>query len=250
LYRSARTVAEVAQLLGKESKARVYEAFAESTRDAFVSRYVRPDGTIKSEAPTVYALAIAFGLLDAERQTEAGNRLKELVEASGYHVSTGFAGTPYVLDALTQTGHLAVAYRLLLEQSCPSWLYPVTMGATTIWERWDSMLSDGSINPGEMTSFNHYALGAVADWMHRAIGGIAALEPGYDRVLIAPKPGGGITWGKTSLESQQGRIALDWEIKGKDVVVKVELPEGLPALVDLHGRDPFEIVGTGKPMRV
>ena len=79
---------------------------------------------------------------------------------------------------------------MLLEQSCPSWLYPVTMGATTIWERWDSMLPDGSLNPGEMTSFNHYALGAVADWMHRTIGGIAPLEPGYERVLIAPRPGG------------------------------------------------------------
>ena len=98
---------------------------------------------------------------------------------SGHRISTGFAGTPFITDALTTTGHLDDAYRLLLQRECPSWLYPVTMGATTVWERWDSMLPDGTINPGEMTSFNHYALGAVADWMHRTIGGVAPLEPGY-----------------------------------------------------------------------
>ena len=121
---------------------------------------------------------------------------------SGYRIPTGFAGTPFVLDALTSTGHLDEAYRLLLQRECPSWLYPVTMGATTIWERWDSMLPDGTINPGEMTSFNHYALGAVADWMHRTIGGIAPLEPGYSKVLIAPQPGGGIRWARSSTPNQ------------------------------------------------
>ena len=121
----------------------------------------------------MYALAIVFGLLDENRTAQAGDRLAALVAEGGYHIQTGFAGTPFVTDALTLTGHLDDAYRLLLQTECPSWLYPVTMDATTIWERWDSMLPDGTINPGEMTSFNHYALGAVADWMHRTIGGIA-----------------------------------------------------------------------------
>ena len=123
----------------------------------------------------------------------------------GYHIQTGFAGTPFVTDALTLTGHLDDAYRLLLQTECPSWLYPVTMDATTIWERWDSMLPDGTINPGEMTSFNHYALGAVADWMHRTIGGIAPGEPGYRTVRVAPRPGGGIEWAKSSLRTPYGR---------------------------------------------
>ncbi len=94
-------------------------------------------------------------------------------------MSTGFAGTPAVLPALTEFGHLQLAYRMLLEPECPSWLYPVRMGATTIWERWDSMLTDGTINPGQMTSFNHYALGSVADWMHANIGGITPIEAGW-----------------------------------------------------------------------
>ncbi len=136
-------------------------------------------GRIDSDAITVYALAIVFDLLDEPTRQLAGDRLATLVADNGHHIATGFAGTPYVCDALTSTGHLDDAYRLLLQQECPSWLYPVTMGATTIWERWDSMLPDGTINPGQMTSFNHYALGAVADWMHRIIGGITPVEPGY-----------------------------------------------------------------------
>jgi alpha-L-rhamnosidase len=140
---------------------------------------------VLSDCPTVYALAIAFGLLDEPQLQFAGDRLAELVVENGYRVATGFAGTPYICDALALTGHLDHAYRLLLERECPSWLYSVTMGATTIWERWDSMLPDGSINPGQMTSFNHYALGAVADWMHRVVGGLAprraGLSAGPDR---------------------------------------------------------------------
>ena len=106
-------------------------------------------------------------------------RLVALVRSSGYHISTGFVGTPLICDALCSVGEYAAAYRLLMQRECPSWLYPVTMGATTIWERWDSLLPDGSVNPGEMTSFNHYALGAVADWLHRTVGGLA---PGCARI--------------------------------------------------------------------
>ena len=97
---------------------------------------------------------------------------------SGYRIGTGFVGTPIIQDALTQTGHLDTARRLLVQTENPSWLYPVTMGATTIWERWDSMLPDGTINPGQMTSFNHYAFGAIGDWLHRVVAGLAPDAPG------------------------------------------------------------------------
>jgi alpha-L-rhamnosidase len=242
LYRSARTVADVARRIGLEEREEEISSLATRTREAFLESYLRRDGRIKSDAPTVYALAVVFGLLEANERQAAGDRLAELIREGGYHVSTGFAGTPYVLDALTMTGHIDTAYRMLLEQSCPSWLYPVTMGATTIWERWDSMLPDGSINPGEMTSFNHYALGAVADWMHRTIGGIAPLEPGYERVLIAPRPGGEISWAKSSLESPRGRISVEWSVAGDELTVVVALPEGVSGVVDLPGREPVEIV--------
>ena len=195
-----------------------------------------------SDAQTVYALAIVFGLLDDQQTEAAGKRLAELVAGSGYRIQTGFAGTPYVTDALTLTGHLDDAYRLLLQQEVPSWLYSVTMGATTIWERWDSMLPDGSINPGQMTSFNHYALGAVADWMHRVIGGIAPLEPGYSRVLIAPQPGGGITWAKASLRTRHGLVATSWSLEDAEKVrLEVNVPEGVTAVVRVPGEPEREL---------
>jgi alpha-L-rhamnosidase len=210
-------------------------------RAAFNQHYVADDGTVHSDCATVYALAIVFGLLDGPMTARAGGRLSALVKENGYRISTGFAGTPYVTDALTQTGHLDDAYRLLLERDCPSWLYPVTMGATTIWERWDSMLPDGTINPGQMTSFNHYALGAVADWMHRVIGGIAPLAPGYGKVLIAPQPGGGLTWATASLETPHGRVEVRWRETGPDLTVEAAVPAGVTGVLRLPGQPDREL---------
>ena len=134
------------------------------------------------------------------------------------------------MDALTPHRSRHDAYRLLLQRECPSWLYPVTMGATTIWERWDSMLPDGTINPGEMTSFNHYALGAVADWMHREIGGLAPLEPGYSRILVAPKIGTGIDWARTTLHTPHGMAGVSWDRDGGNIDIQVTVPEGASAV--------------------
>jgi alpha-L-rhamnosidase len=236
LYRDARILAKTAALLQRNEDERHFADLAERTRTAFNEHYVHDDGTIRSDAQTVYALALVFGLLDEDTGQLAGKRLAELVAESGYRIQTGFAGTPYVLDALSASGHLDEAYRLLLQRECPSWLYTVSMGATTIWERWDSMLPDGTINPGEMTSFNHYALGAVADWMHRCVGGIAPLEPGYSRVLIAPQPGGDIRWARSSLETKHGKISVSWsKDSGGPIELDIDVPEGVTALVQLPG---------------
>ena len=242
LYRSATMVAEAAGILGKEDDAAYFADLADRTRNAFVEHYVSSDGMIASDAQTVYALAIVFGLLDAKQTELAGERLAQLVAEGGYRIGTGFAGTPYINDALTVTGHLDDAYRLLLQRETPSWLYAVTMGATTIWERWDSMLPDGSINPGKMTSFNHYALGAVADWIHRVIGGIAPLEPGYVRVLIAPQPGGGLTWAKASLRTRHGLVTTSWSLEDAGKMrLEVNVPEGVTAVVRVPGEPEREL---------
>ncbi|WP_438822278.1 family 78 glycoside hydrolase catalytic domain [Kineococcus terrestris] len=245
-FRSAHLVAQAAALLGRDGDAQRYGALAERLRTAFGEHYVGQDGTVTSDCPTVYALAVVFGLLDGEVRRRAGDRLAELVAGAGHRIATGFAGTPFVTDALTLTGHLDDAYRLLLQTECPSWLYPVTMGATTVWERWDSMLPDGTVNPGEMTSFNHYALGAVADWVHRTVAGLAPLEPGYRRSLVAPRPGGGLTWARGALQTPHGRLAVAWEFAdgpdgGRELVVDVEVPAGTSALVRLPGRDDEEL---------
>jgi alpha-L-rhamnosidase len=244
-YRSADLLARTAELLGRPADQDHFRDVAEKLKQAFNQQYVDDHGVVHSDCATVYALAIHFGLLDEAKTAFAGQRLAELAEQAGYRVSTGFAGTPFVTWALGETGHLDAAYRLLLEKECPSWLYPVTMGATTIWERWDSMLPDGSINPGEMTSFNHYALGAVADWLHKVVLGIDATEPGYRSIRIAPQPGGGLTWAKGSLLTPHGEINSSWRIDGTDLTLDVTVPDGCTAEVLLPGR-PAESVSGGE----
>ena len=244
LYRSASFAARAADILGLDADARRWPTLADRTRDAFVEHYVDAAGRVRSDCATVYALAIAFGLLDAAARVRAGARLAELVRAANYRVSTGFAGTPYVTWALSETGHVEDAYRLLLEEGCPSWLYPITMGATTIWERWDSMLPDGSINPGQMTSFNHYALGAVADWISQVVGGIRAAEPGYARVRIEPVPGPGLDWADVSLDAPVGVIRSGWKrLPDGSVEVTAEIPDGVGADLVLPDGRAFAVVG-------
>jgi len=245
-YRTAWIISEAAAVLGDTQTAAEFARHAGDLRDAFHSAYV--DGQrILSDCTTVYSLAIVFDLLDDDEKAWAGDRLAELVAESGHHISTGFAGTPFIMDALSSTGHIDTAYRLLLQQECPSWLYPVTVGATTIWERWDSMLPDGTINPGEMTSFNHYALGAVADWMHRVLGGIAPLDPGYSRILIAPQPGGDLDWAEVGLETPHGRAHVRWERGAQTIDAQVTVPEGVTAVFrDVDGNETLLDAGKHK----
>jgi alpha-L-rhamnosidase len=245
LARSAQLVAEVAEVLGDTGAVARYRALAERTREAFAREYVSPAGRVVSDAATGYVLALCFDLLpDRSQRQHAGARLVELVEEAGYRIATGFVGTPLICDALTRAGHLDVAYRLLLERGCPSWLYPVTMGATTIWERWDSMLPDGSVNPGEMTSFNHYALGAVADWLHRTVAGLGPAAPGYRRISFQPRPGGGLTRAAARHRTPYGVAAVSWVLRDGTLMVEATVPPNTEATVHLPGRAPFEI-GSG-----
>ena len=245
-YRTARIVAESAALTGREDDAARFRALADRLALG-VQRPLRAGRRhITSDAPTVYALAIAFDLLDETDRPARATGWPSSSRRTATTSRTGFAGTPFVTDALTDTGHLDAAYRLLLERTCPSWLYPVTMGATTVWERWDSMLPDGTINPGEMTSFNHYALGAVVDWMHRTVGGIAPLEPGYARVRLAPRPGGGITWASTSLETPHGLVTSRWRLDDGVLTLDAVLPDGVTGIVSLPGEPDVEVTGVAR----
>lgn len=240
---TTRRLADTAIILGRTAEAEKYAEIAAQARDAFRDEYVVAGGLLTSDAQAAYALAIRFDLLSAGEKRVAGERLAELVREAGHRIATGFAGTPLISDALTATGHLDEAYALLLEDSCPSWLYTVRMGGTTIWERWDSMLPDGSINPGEMTSFNHYALGSVADWMHRTIGGLAPAEPGYRRVVWAPQPGGDLTSATVTFQSRYGTITGSWTRTPESVSYELQLPTGVTGQVRLPGTEErFELV--------
>ena len=246
LYRSVDLTARAAGILGRRSEADRYRALAEKVRTAFLREYVSEAGRMMSDAQTAYATAIVFGLSGSDAQrARMGERLAELVSKNGHRIGTGFVGTPVIADALTATGGLETAGQLLLQTENPSWLYPVTMGATTIWERWDSMLEDGSINPGEMTSFNHYALGAVADWLHRTVAGLAPAEPGYRVIRIAPQPLSELDHASATLESPYGRAHVAWRREGDRIVIEAEVPANTTAEVVLPDRGESFTVGSG-----
>ena len=234
--RSAQIVADAAAVLGHDDLAEEYGNLAATVRAAFRDMYVAPSGRISSDSPTAYAIAIAFDLYERpEQRAHAAARLALVFEAGEHRIATGFVGTPLVLPALSAMGDTRTAYRLLTETACPSWLYPVTMGATTVWERWDSMLPDGSINPGEMTSFNHYALGSVADWMHQVIGGIAPAAAGYRELRFAPVPGRGVTSAECALRTPYGTARCRWSIDGTRFSFEALVPPNTTATAVLPG---------------
>jgi alpha-L-rhamnosidase len=247
LARSAEIVGQAAAVVGDRDTARQYADLAARTREAFAREYVTAGGRVLSDAQTVYALALEWALLPgAEQRARAGRRLADLVRSAAFRISTGFVGTPLIADALTTAGATDVAYRLLLQTGVPSWLYPVTMGATTIWERWDSLLPDGSINPGEMTSFNHYALGAVADWLHRRVAGLAPAAPGYREIEVRPVPGHGLTRAAARHLTPYGPASVSWQRADGRLVLDVVVPVGTTATVHLPGTQEPVRVGSGR----
>ncbi|MEV6850704.1 glycoside hydrolase family 78 protein [Actinoplanes sp. NPDC051411] len=221
---------------------RTYAELAARVRQAFAREYATEGGRILDDAATSYALALQWALLPGEEQrARAGAKLADLVRTAGFRISTGFVGTPLMADALTDAGAPEVAYRLLLQTGCPSWLYPVTMGATTVWERWDSMLPDGSINPGQMTSFNHYALGAVADWMHRRVAGLAPDAPGYRRMSVRPVPTASLTHAAARHLTPYGEAGVRWERADGSLRLRVTVPVGVTATVHLPDGQAFDV---------
>ncbi|CAH0259702.1 hypothetical protein SRABI98_03473 [Microbacterium sp. Bi98] len=245
--RTARIVADAAALLGEEADAAHYRGVAERASGAFQDEFLSDSGRVVSDTPTSIAVALVFELFENEEQVRrAGSRLQELVGAGGFHISTGFVGTPIICDALVRAGSMDYAYHLLLQDELPSWLYPVSMGATTIWERWDSMLPDGSINPGDMTSFNHYALGAVADFLHRVVAGLAADAPGWERIRFEPQPGGRLEHASARYDSVRGTASIAWRRDGERLSIDVEVPAASVGVLVLPGSAEEIPVGPGR----
>ncbi|MDR1304403.1 MAG: glycoside hydrolase family 78 protein [Verrucomicrobiales bacterium] len=208
----AELMAKIAALLGHADDARQYKELHTNTVGAFRRRFVTPDGLIVSGTQTAYALALRFGLLPAPSRSAAAAELARNIQAHDWHLTTGFLGTPYLLDALTASGHLDVAYKLLEQETFPSWLFPVKHGATTIWERWDGWHPEKGFQHAGMNSFNHYAYGAVGEWMYRVVAGLNLDEarPGYQHIIFRPRPGGTIHWARASLQTADGEIAIRW----------------------------------------
>ncbi len=245
--RTARILADTAALLGNEEDTKRYRAVAARAARAFQDEFISASGRVVSDTPTSIAVALVFDLFENEGQAaRAGKRLLELAEQGGFHISTGFVGTPIICDALVLAGSVDYAYHLLRQEELPSWLYPVSMGATTIWERWDSMLPDGNINPGDMTSFNHYALGAVASFLHATVAGLESDAPGWERVRFQPRPGGGLTHASARYDSVRGTASIRWARDGGTLTIDVEVPAASTGVVVLPGTGREIHVGPGR----
>ncbi len=234
---STQLLINAAKVLGKEQDAVKYEALLQRIKAAFMREYVTPSGRLVSSTQTAYVLALHFDLLPEDLRTQAAKRLVDNITSYGNHLTTGFLGTPYLCHVLSRFGYDDVAFALLIQETYPSWLYPVKQGATTIWERWDGQKPDGTFQNAGMNSFNHYAYGAIGDWMYKHITGIQPIAdaPGYREFIISPKVGGGLTVAKASLESPYGTIRSEWVLEGNKMMLEVEVPANTRAKISFNG---------------
>lgn len=217
-------MAEIAALLGHRADAVRFRALHEKIVRAFRRAYVTPSGRVVGHCQTGYLLALAFDLLPVAQRPAALAHLVDLIASRDWHLTTGFIGTPLLCPVLTRFGRTDIAYRLLLQETYPSWLYPIKNGATTMWERWNSYTHENGFGPMGMNSFNHYAYGAIGEWMYKVIGGLRAEAPGYTSILFAPEPGGGVGSATIALEGPQGRIECAWRLKGKTLTLELLVP--------------------------
>lgn len=246
---STQLLINTAQLLGKTEDATSYTALLKRIREAFLNEYVTPGGRLVSGTQTAYVLALNFDMLPGEMRTDAVQRLVDNIKAYNFHLTTGFLGTPYLCQVLSRFGQDSVAYRLLLQETYPSWLYPVKMGATTIWERWDGIKPDGTFQTPTMNSFNHYAYGAIGDWMYRNIAGLNPDPdaPGYKRIIIQPRPGGGLTHAEASLETYYGKLHSGWKAEEDgSLVLDVVVPANTTARILLPAASADEVMESGE----
>jgi alpha-L-rhamnosidase len=204
---------------------------------------------VGENSQTAYALALRFGLLSEDLRAEAARRLAADVRARK-HLTTGFVGTPHLCHVLSDSGHLDLAYHLLNRDTYPSWLYPVKQGATTIWERWDGQKPDGTFQDAAMNSFNHYAYGAIGEWMYRVVAGIEIdpREPGYKHALIQPQPGGGLTSVEARLDTMYGPVASAWKLGGGRFELSVAVPPNARATVRLPGATLGQVTEGGRAL--
>jgi alpha-L-rhamnosidase len=230
---STKIFTDAAKLFGNSEDAGIYNAVHNKIKDVFIDEYVTKAGRVGTNSQTSYVLALMFDLLPENLRAKSARFLVDDIKSRGNRLSTGFLGTPYLCHVLSDNGYTDVAYDLLLQESYPSWLYPVKMGATTIWERWDGQKTDSTFQDPGMNSFNHYAYGAIGDWMYRVSAGIEILSPGYKHIAIQPHPTKRLQYSKASFESSYGTIASGWERKGDKIAVNIRIPANTDAVITL-----------------
>ncbi|MDE3252191.1 MAG: family 78 glycoside hydrolase catalytic domain [Bacteroidota bacterium] len=245
---STQLLIDAAKVLGKTEEVAHYEQLLQKVKAAFMREYVTPNGRLVSGTQTAYVLALNFDMLPENLREQAADRLVANVKSYGNHLTTGFLGTPYLCHVLTRFGHTDLAYTLLLQEKYPSWLYPVKMGATTIWERWDGIKPNGTFEVPSMNSYNHYSYGAIGDWMYRVMVGLDTYEdgPGYLHSKIQPHLGGGFTQASGSLQTLYGTLACSWKTTEKGLEMDVVIPANTRSTVFVPATATDTVTESGK----
>ncbi len=248
-------MSRAARLLGKVADVHDYDALLTRIKAAFQREFMTSSGRLISETQTAYVLALQFDMLPEALREQAVARLENNIKSYDFHLTTGFLGTPFLNPVLTRFGKTDVAYKLLLQDTYPSWLFPVKMGATTMWERWDSQKPDSTFQSPSMTSFNHYAYGAVGDWMYRTIAGIDTKETGfgynetgagYKEIIIKPQPGGGLTSARATLQTNYGQLVSGWSLDNGQLRMEVEIPANTSATVHFPVNSEVDLLENGQ----
>ncbi|HRH47354.1 MAG TPA: family 78 glycoside hydrolase catalytic domain [Panacibacter sp.] len=247
---SVQILINTAKVLNNSDDEATYTALLQKLKDAFVREYVTPNGRLISGTQTAYVLALNFDMLPENLRAQAAARLAENVHSYDDHLTTGFLGTPYLCHVLTRFGYADVAYKLLLQEDYPSWLYPVKMGATTIWERWDGEKPDSSFQTPGMNSFNHYAYGAIGDWMYRKMVGLDTYEDGvgYKHIKVQPHIGGGFTNASASLKTYYGTLSNSWKVESGKILMDVEIPANTTATIYIPAANADAVTESGKAL--
>lgn len=247
-YYSTTLLSKIAAVLGKNEDNEKYQEHAKKVKEAFIQEYITPNGRLVSHTQTAYALAISFDLIPENLKKKSAQYFARDIEKFR-HLTTGFLGTPLLCSTLSDIGRADLAFMLLNRKEFPSWLYPVTQGATTIWERWDTQKPDGTIIEG-MNSFNHYAYGAIGEWLYNYVAGVGidVENPGYKRVLLSPHPGGGLTNANAEFLSMYGKVKSSWKINDGKFEYEVIIPSNSTGLVTLPQATLSDVVESGKPL--
>ncbi|MFA6128950.1 MAG: glycoside hydrolase family 78 protein [Bacteroidales bacterium] len=246
---STKLVSQIATILEKQDDATAYQDLYNNIRGAFQKEFVTPNGRLSSNTQTAYVIALTFGLVPDWQRDSVAARLAKDVKSFG-HITTGFIGASLVNPVLSEFGYNDLAYMLLMRKEYPGYLYPITKGATTIWERWDGIKPDGSFQDPGMNSFNHYAYGAIGNWMYSQVAGLQEdpVIPAYKKIIIRPVPGGGLTWARAEHQTLFGLAKSEWKIEKKEMTLKVTIPTNATAEVYVRTKDHKKVTEGGKPV--
>jgi alpha-L-rhamnosidase len=239
-------LSQTADLLGHEEDATFYSALWNRIKNAYADEFFSPAGRLVSPTQTAHILSLAFDMTPENYKARTIQGLLKLLEENEGHLTTGFLGTPYFCQVLADNGCLEDAYKLLLKEDYPSWLYQITKGATTVWEHWDGIKPDGSMWDANMNSFNHYAYGSVGEFLYRVIAGIDTdlIRTGYKHIIMRPRPGGGITHAKASVVTPYGRAAVSWRTDDGKFKLAATVPHNSTTAITLPDHATYQ-VGSG-----